>query len=173
MATIAIAVANDRGFDIVTNAYPVHRSMCTQRQADVFDELTGSLRCAPVTKSDESVDELASVFMTTFFDVSKLSVSQIVELQRDGKDLRRFKDAILPIAQRIPDIADLAERKRRLQESASEIISEWKKYKKSLPRFALEAIFTATEAKLPTGASAALGAVTYWPFGVELESLSD
>lgn len=166
MATIAIAVANERGFDIVTNDDSVHRSVCTQRQSDVFDELSGFLSPEPPQASHEMVDELASVFMTTFFDVSKLSVDQIVELQRDGKDLRRFKDAILPIAQRIPDIPDLHERRRRLKQSAAEIIDEWKKYKKSLPRFAIEAIFDATEAKLPTAASTALGAATYLPFGV-------
>jgi hypothetical protein len=166
MATIAIAVANDRGFDIVTSDNMVHRSVCTQRQADVFDELTGFLRHEPAQASQELVNELACVFMTTYFDVSKLSIEQIVELQSDGKDLRRFKDAILPIAQRIPDISDLRERKRRLKESAAEINNEWKKYKKSLPRFAAEAIFDATEAKLPAAVSAALGAVTYLPLGV-------
>lgn len=166
MATIAIAVANERGFDIVTNDNSVHRSVCTQRQDHVFDELTGFLRHEPAQTSGELVDELASVFMTTFFDVSKLSIDQIVELQREGKDLRRFKEAILPIAQRIPDIPDLRERRRRLKESAAEINGEWKQYKKSLPRFAAEAIFDATEAKLPAAASTVLGAATFLPFGV-------
>lgn len=166
MATIAIAIANESGFDIVTADNTVHRSVCTQRQEDVFDELTGYLRNEAPRASEGIVHELASVFMTTYFDVSKLSVEQIVELQKEGKDLKKFKNAILPIAGTIPDIPDPTERQRRLKAAAAEINSEWRKYKRSLPMFALDAIFNITEAKLPLGASAALGAATYMPFGV-------
>lgn len=165
MATIAIAVANDRGFDIVTNDNLVHRSVCTQRQADVFDELTETLSYEPAQVQQGMVDELSAVFMTTFFNVSKLSIRQIIELQRNKMDLRRFKDAILPIAQRIPDISDPIERQRRLKNSAAEINNEWKKYKRSLPRFAVEAIFDAREIKIPAAVSAFL-AMSSLPIGV-------
>jgi hypothetical protein len=166
MATIAIAIANERGLDIVTSDDSAHRSVCTQKQADVFDELLGSARPAPPAVSPEGVDELAGVFVTTYFDVSKLTAQQIADLQKDGKDLRRFKDAILPIAQQIPDIPNPDERARRLRDAAGQVNSEWKKYKKSLPRFAADAIFDATEAKLPAGVSAILGAVAFLPFGL-------
>ena len=165
MATLAIAVANDRGLDIITSDASVHRSVCTQNHSDVFDELLGVLRHDAPSRSGEIVDELAAVYMTTCFDVSKLSVDQIVELQGDGKDLRRFKDIILPIANRIPDIPNVKERERRLKEGASEIRAEWIKWKKSLPRFAVEAIFESTEARLPALASTALGGATYSTFG--------
>jgi hypothetical protein len=166
MATLAIAIANDKGLDIVTFDSSSHRSVCTQRQGDVFDELLGVSRPDPPGASGETVDELAAVFMTTYFDVSRLTAKQIATLQKDGHDLRRFKDAILPIAQSIPDIPNQAARERRLEDAAAEINNEWKRYKKSLPRFAADAIFDASEAKLPAGASAALGAAVYLPFGL-------
>jgi hypothetical protein len=96
------------------------------------------------------------------------TVGALVTLQQEGEDLRRFKEAIVPIARRIPDIPDLRERQRRLKEAAAEIKSEWKKYKKSPPRFAADAILDATEAKLPAAALTVLGtaASTFLPFGV-------
>jgi hypothetical protein len=168
MATIAIAVANEKGYDIITNDESLHRSVCTQRQDDVFAELTGTSRNGPVQSSPELVDELAHVFVSTYFDASKLTIEQIVILQKEGKDLRRFKDAIAPIAQTIPDISDHKERQRRLKESAAEINREWKKYKKSLPRFAADMIFDLPDTKLPTAASIVLGAsaLTYLPFNI-------
>jgi hypothetical protein len=168
MSTIAIAIANDRGLDIVTFDEPAHRSICTQQQSDVFDELLGLMRHQPPQASHQVIDDLAAVFMTTYFDASKLTAPQIAHLQKDGKDLRRFKDAIRPIALQIPDIPNEGERRRRLKAAAAEINNEWKKYKKSLPQFALDAIFDATEAKLPAAVTAALGAgaVVWLPFGL-------
>jgi hypothetical protein len=96
------------------------------------------------------VDELAAIYMTTYFDVSRLTVEQIANLQKDGQDLRRFRQAIVPIAESIPDIPDVQERRKRLVAAAKDINKEWQKYKKSLPRFAMDAILDITEAKFTT-----------------------
>jgi hypothetical protein len=165
MATIAIALANDKGLDIVTGHDTTHRSVCTQEQSDVFDELVGTLRHGPPRPSPEVVDELAGVFMSTYFDLSRLSAPQIAELQKDGKDLRQFKDAVREVAQRIPDIPNAAERRRRLTAEAKEIYSRWRKYRKSLPKFAFDALFEAGDVKVPAGVAAALGAA-FLPFGL-------
>ena len=37
--------------------------------------------------------------MTSTFEVSKFSPKQIADLLSDGKDLRRFKDALVPTSQ--------------------------------------------------------------------------
>ena len=41
------------------------------------------------------------------------------------------------------------EREKRLKQAAAEAIAEWEKYKKSLPKFALDAICESTENKWP------------------------
>lgn len=81
----------------------------------------------------------------------------------------------------IPSLAfvgDAEERKRRLKDAAAEVIEQWEKYKKSLPKFAVEAIFDATEIKWPEVAvanssvlgSAALGLGVGSGFAIALVS---
>jgi hypothetical protein len=51
------------------------------------------------------------------------------------------------------------EREKRLKQKAAEVIDEWKKYKKSLPRFALDALADTTEIKFPELAAAVLAGI--------------
>src|SRR5262249_44343854 len=102
----------------------------------------------------ETVDELAAMVMTSCFDFRKLTAAQIGELARNGKDLRHFKTALMPLAETIPDILDSREREKRLKDGAAEVIEEWRKYKRSLPKFALDAIAESTEVKYPEFAGA-------------------
>jgi len=91
--------------------------------------------------------------MTTKFDLSQLTPAHIGELIKDGKDLRRFKNALKPMAESIPDIKAPDEREKRLKIAAEEVVETWNDYKKSLPRFALDALLDVSKLDMPAIAS--------------------
>jgi hypothetical protein len=166
----AVSLAKDFGLDIVTDSSWAHQAVVTQSEDDIFEDLIGRTNPLRTPSAEDTLDDLAEIVMTTSFDVSKLTPKNISELLSDGKDLRRFKDALIPIAARIPPIRDAEERKRRLKDVAGEVAMEWEKYKKSLPKFALEALLDLTDIKWPEVASslAAGGSIAGFSAGAGL-----
>jgi len=167
MSTIAVAVAEEMGYDIVTDRPEVHRWVVSCD--DVVDMLVGGNRpeSSEVTV-DDAVDRIAQLVIVANFDVNKLTPERIADLQQDGCDLRRFKNALVPLAEAIPKMTNEGERDKRLKEAANETISEWHKYKRSLPRFALDAITeAATNIKVPDLSTSILSSgVTYKELGL-------
>lgn len=149
LSTIAIAIANESGLDIVTDSLSLHHEIVAREDGAILDDLIGKSRATVEPAQDDLTDSLAELVMATTFDVTNLSAHQIAELLNDGKDLRRFKNAILPIAAEIPPIRDAGEREKRLRDAAKQVADEWAKYRKSLPRFAADAILDASELKWP------------------------
>jgi hypothetical protein len=152
MSTIAIAIASEHGLDIVTSSGTVHRALACLDEEAIFQNLTSSVRKSHIARENATpqiVDELSQVVMLTTFDFRKLSPAQIGELVKDGKGLRRFKDGLVKIASRIPDIPDPPERQLKLREAAKQVAEEWEDYRKSLPKFVLEALVSAAEYKMP------------------------
>jgi hypothetical protein len=145
----AISIADEFGLDIVTDSSFVHHSVVSTTEDDTFEELIGKPAAHRDPTPDDTLDDLAEVVMATNFDVSRLSAKQIADLLSDGKDLRKFKDELIPIAASIPTIKEPKERAQRLKAAADEVSEKWNKYRKSLPRFALEALVDATEVKWP------------------------
>jgi hypothetical protein len=164
MSVLSIAIAKESGLDIVTNEGRVHKALRTLDPQLVFQELTGGKKNSGSVGVEESVtdktDHLAQVFMLTTFDFEKLKPKQIEELVKDGKDLLRFKSQISGIASSIPEITDEAKRKKRFEEEAQVIGEAWKKYKKSLPSFALDAIVSVADYKTPEVVVSALSGAT-------------
>lgn len=160
----AMALATSMGLDIVTDSTHVHQVVAAESEADVFDALLGNRVVKKAPRPEDTVDDLAEIVMTTAFDVRALTAKQIGELLGDGHDLRRFKNALVPIAATLPSITDPAERRKRLEAAATDALKAWKKYKKSLPTFARAALIEATELKWPEVAAASLFASehTWW-----------
>jgi hypothetical protein len=113
---------------------------------DRFQGENLSTKNAPAT--DDTVDDLADV-MRTAFDVRGLTAKQIGQLLADGHDLRRFKNALVPVVAGLPAITVQDERRKRLEAAAADVLKQWKKYKKSLPRFALDALVETAELEWP------------------------
>jgi hypothetical protein len=158
MSLIAIAVAKDAALDIVTSSREIHHALAVQDMNEVLDLLLDRYHERKDASVDEKVDELAEVVMTTFFDLDKLTAEQIAELQKEGKDLRAFKNSLVPFAEELPDLADPATRAKRLHEKAQEVVAKWGEHKKSLPAFAQDALVDAAAVSLPAlgvGAAAA------------------
>jgi hypothetical protein len=147
LSTIGVAIAEDLGLDIVTDSGSVHHEIVVKPDGAIVDDLLGQGQPSSTGDPPDFLNSLAEIVMTTNFDVSNFNAQQIADLLNDGKDLRRFKNAIMPIAARIPTIKNPAEREKRLKEAAHEIVEEWQKYRRSLPRFAADAIFDASELK--------------------------
>jgi hypothetical protein len=146
----AMALAKSLGLDIVTDATHVHEVVAGQTEEDVLAALLGeqlSTKKAPAT--DDTVDDLAEIVMRTAFDVRGLTAKQIGQLLADGHDLRRFKNALVPIVAGLPAITDQDERRKRLEAAAADVLKQWKKYKKSLPRFALDALVETADVEWP------------------------
>jgi hypothetical protein len=145
----ALTLANALGLDIVTDSTNVHDVVAAESEADIFEALLGGRIAREAPPAADTVDELSQIVMTTAFDVSRLSAKQIATLLADGHDLRRFKNALIPIAASLPPISDVEERRKRLKAAAKEVLHEWDKYKKSLPKFALTALVDAVELEWP------------------------
>jgi hypothetical protein len=161
MATLAIAVAQDCGLDIVTDSVQAHYAVASNDKNHVFEALLGNVLPVPPSNRDEVVDNLAEVVIRTTFDVSRFSAKQIAALLKDGRDLRQFKSALTSIAETIPPMSNQRERQERLEHATELVLAEWRRHKRSLPKVAIETILNATEMKFPDlGAMALTGAVT-------------
>lgn len=125
MTITAISVANAKGYDIVTDDTNYHLAVSALNERAVLQQLLGRLpeRDASDSKA-EKADELAQVVISTQFDVANLTPEQIVELNQ-SPDFISFKDALIPLVSREPNIDSPAVRQERYEELAQEVIKKW------------------------------------------------
>jgi hypothetical protein len=150
MSLMAIGIAREKELDIVTSEPRIHRALTTFNDDAIISRLIGDSPERGVGASRaEIVDEVAQLVMVTGFDLTALTAAQIAELHKEGKSLRRFKETVGSVAKALPDIADPDERDRRFRDTANEVLEEWGKYQRSLPRFALDALLKAASWEPP------------------------
>src|SRR5260370_22620068 len=82
MSVIAIAIARNKGLDIVTSSSTIHHSLAALDEDEVFSRLLGATASGKEIPAVESADELAELVLTSYFDVSRLSAEQIGSLIR-------------------------------------------------------------------------------------------
>jgi hypothetical protein len=164
MSVLAITIADDKGLDIVTSSGSVHHSLATLNEEAVLNNLlrhgAKPVSSSSTNKDAELADELAEIVMATSFNLETLRPDQILELIKEGKDLREFKQGLIPIVSSISDIKNPDERKKKLEEAADEVILKWNKYRKSLPYFAAEALVNAIDYKNPAVVTSILAGAT-------------
>lgn len=153
LATKAIAIAQGSGLNIVTDSDYVHHTVVIEQKEQLFKQLLQQPIPTNAPNQHDTIDDLSEIVIKTTFDVSKFSAKDIAALLSDGKDLRRFKNALAPLAAQIPPMTNQKERKDRLRAAAADVVTEWGKYKKSLPRLALDAISDTANIKWPELAS--------------------
>src|SRR5205085_6946877 len=127
---------------------------------EVFDELIGRKTKQTAMSTSDKADALAELVIATSFDLSKLNAPTIAQLLKDGNDLRRFKNSLLPIVQSIPDIPNEQMRLKRYKQAAKEVLIEWQKYKKTLRWYGLDALVNVSEIKFPETVAGAASFVT-------------
>ncbi|MEK7994651.1 MAG: hypothetical protein AAB403_12675 [Planctomycetota bacterium] len=166
MSVLAIAVARIQGLSVLTPSGRAHHELLANREAAVFEKLLEVPQPGGIgDAAGVTVEELAHVVITTGFDLTRLKPADILELLKEGKDLRAFRAAAASYAARIPAEIEGEERVRRLKQEAGAVLEEWRKYSGSLPEFAKGAIVDAALDKAPGNlveaglAAAGVGAV--------------
>lgn len=132
MGVSAIGAARAVGCDVVTDAAALHTAIASldvsallQHVAKGYDDATLS--------ADRATDHLAHAVLTTHFDLRQLSMDRIRGMIADGADLRAFRKHLHAFAMRIPEEVSPAERARRLEELATEVVASWKEMQARLP----------------------------------------
>ena len=163
MSCVAIAIAQAKKLDIVTDLPNLHSALVSQDEAAVIDRLLGPPESQLQRRvTSPSADELAQLVVFTAFDVSELSPQTIAELIADGKDLRRFKQRAGELAATIPAIPDARERQRRLEFAAEQIIKEWMAFRRSIAKTAAAAALATGEFAMPAALLSSFARATSW-----------
>jgi hypothetical protein len=139
MGMTAVQIATQKGLDIVTNKDTIHYAIATRDMKAVYDSLLKrQLPSSSSLQFDRSADKahsLTHVVMLENFDLSQLSVKDIVSLSRDSSR-RELKQALMEIAKTIEEIPVPSERAAKLKESSEQVIQNWNEYKLTLTKFA-------------------------------------
>jgi len=141
MSTIAIAIAKDKGLDVVTDDRRFHDLAVLRSEEEIIRDVLGDTR--PPTATRVAADQVAQFTIAMYFDVRRLTAADVAAIVGDGKDLRRFRESIEPIARRIPELSNPEERQRRMHDAANEIFAEWQKYKRSFSSRLADMLFAA------------------------------
>ena len=149
MSTIATSVAAEKGWPIVTPDVQIHENLIGITEEEIFHRITNI--SPPTTKdgTQDTANELGELVINTTLNLNALRIDDIIELQKEKKDLRRFRDLLVERVQRIGSVPDHQERARALEPLGEEIKDEWNDYKKALPRRVAETLFGASNVKLP------------------------
>lgn len=159
MSTLALAVAQNEGLDVVTPSGRAHNALLSTTAEHVFEKLL-DLRTAPnpdLTKV--SSEELCQLVVTTGFDLTRLSPQDIQELiVTCGKELREFHDAVNSFARRIPGGLSKEEREKRMKKESEAILEAWSGCVAQFPK-SKEALLDAALDKSPDKIAEAIGKV--------------
>jgi hypothetical protein len=160
MSLIAISIAGAKGLDIVTSEGHVHRALAAQSGEAVFNELLAGEGTNVNQPLHHTTDEVAMIVLTTHIDVSRITPKQIAELVQNRNDLRHFRDRVMTIASRVPDMPDDKEHARRLKDAAREVVDEWQKHRKAWPKAVLDAISGSAQVSVPDIATSLMAGAT-------------
>jgi hypothetical protein len=121
MAPLGYLLPQDPTMQISRSGFLKRDSPVTSRHGESEAAATndiGEARYIALTSFDSAradlTDYLAEIVMTTLLDVSRLTADQIAGLQKDGNDLRRFKNAVASIAAQLPDISNFISQERTI-----------------------------------------------------------
>jgi hypothetical protein len=174
MSVLALAIARNEGLDVITPDDQVHDTLLAEREEDVFNALLEIPKTLSAAPDDDLASDLAQLVLTTYFDYTMMTASDIKILIEQKKDLRRFRHRVATIVSDVPEGIGPEERKRRLEQKKKDIFHEWEEHRDLLPKFAQKALVetSAEEAlkqaaeHLPTiTAAAAAGTLTAHALG--------
>ena len=149
MSVLAISVARIHGLNVLTPSGTAHHELLANREEDVLEKLLDIPHPPSSDSPDVTAEELAQVVVTTGFDLTRLTPDDVLELLKQGKDLRAFRAAVGEFAAKIPAGVQGEERVKRLKAEAQAVLEEWRKYTDGLPGFAKSALGEATLDKAP------------------------
>ncbi len=148
MSIVARTIAEYDGLSIVTPSADSHYRIGSQTEQEILDTLlSDSVARAP--DPSQVVDELVEIVLVSTFEFRKLTAAQIGEMLREHQDLHTFKQKVAEFAAMVPTIPNPKERKQRLEQLAETIRGDWQHQRRTMPRYALDALFEAADVNLP------------------------
>ncbi|MBV8859682.1 MAG: hypothetical protein JOZ02_22305 [Acidobacteria bacterium] len=140
MSTLALAVEEDQGLNIVTPSVRAHNALLANREDQVFQALLELPTARAEGDLGETVDELVEIVITTGFDLTRLGPEDIQGLIKDDSDLQQFRREVAALAQEIPPGMGPEARDRALRQKADAILETWRERQRLLPPSVREAI---------------------------------
>lgn len=135
MATVAMALAERDGMDVVTPSGRVHDVLAARRAELVYNALVrGESVAAP--PAQELIVRLASLVVIGAFDVAELSAEEIAKLHANGEDLARFRAELAKDVASIPAMKNHILREEHLRERAVAIVKKWQSDRLNFSKFA-------------------------------------
>jgi hypothetical protein len=160
MSTIALAIAQQYGFDIVTDNATTHETLISTDQDQILDGLLGG-SIAPSINEATTANELGQLVISmSGVNLKALRPVDIVELKEEKQDFCRFRALLLEKAAELGNIPDATERCERLRPVAEEIVQAWHDYRRALPKRLAQLLFDASKVKVPDVVATALANVT-------------
>jgi hypothetical protein len=149
MSTIAVNIASDKGWHIITPNPALHEDLLGTTEEEIFRRLTNAAHPPKSGLTQQTANELGELVLMTSINLEKLRVEDIVELQSEKQDLRGFRDMLVERVQRIGDINDPEARAKALVALNEEVQSAWADYKAAVPARIAKTLFDATNIKPP------------------------
>jgi len=152
MSTIALAVAQENGMDVITEKPSAHRALACHDDNAVYDLLisqrsrhktiTSKIRklFAPESenseKDQETVRRVVHLIIVSNFDVTALNATDLAAMSKNREALFDFRRYLAKRVAEIPNMTSDFVRERRLRAVAEETIDEWRKTIPTFTRFA-------------------------------------
>jgi hypothetical protein len=125
MSTNAVALARAYDLEIVTSDGPIHQSLLGTNAEGVYDMLVRQQVCGMQRSNTEKGDDLLRFVVISRFDLDKLSVEDIAELNRKRNDLSALKSALLAQVEDVGAMPDREVWHDVLSVRTKDVVEEW------------------------------------------------
>jgi hypothetical protein len=136
MATVAMAVAEPKGMDLVTSSGRVHDVLAEHRTDAIYEALVRGKPGGASSKGEEMAGDLASLVIMGAFDVAALTPEDISELHSNREDLADFRAAIAGHISDVPPMSDRNQREKYLHERAADVMHKWNEHRFNFSNYA-------------------------------------
>jgi hypothetical protein len=138
MSTIAAAIAKGDGLDVVTHSGPVHAALAHRDEEAIYKQLVLGDELYQAPKKSTVTNEIIELVVMTRFKLDQVSPKDIAKMSRDREGLYALRTELQDMAGRIPTMTNRKRRDEYLQDSANDVILNWRKDKKNMSKFARE-----------------------------------
>jgi hypothetical protein len=135
MSTNAVALAKAHDLEIVTSDGPIHQALLGATAGDVYDTLVRRQLFGMPKTETEKVNDLMQFVIVTAFDMEKLTLDQIVELNQQRSDLSALKAALLAQVDDLGGVPDQEAWHDLLAIRAKDAVEEWRAHTSLLSLF--------------------------------------
>jgi hypothetical protein len=138
MTTLGLSIAEQFGYDIVTNSNQDHETLISTTTNDIIDRLLGIKERPNAPDQGAVANELGQLIITRTINLKAITIDDIKELHENTEDFRQFRQYLTSAAASIGPVGDTQERHKRLKQRAAEIIEAWHTYQSAcLARFSM------------------------------------